>query len=133
MYFGHNSKHLQNSPHLTRWVAPTPQYTPSIMLIPPINVSINKVKKWSKFHMYLSLSSILQTPRQTHRCTNLHDGSPRHSTTFYSTNFHPQSPTQLEATLILSNFGHHPLPNLKCTPGHSCISYNRHTPLHTGV
>ena len=45
MYFEHNSKHMQNSQHLTRWVAPTPQYTPSIVLTSPINVTRNKIKK----------------------------------------------------------------------------------------
>ena len=33
--------------------------------------------------MYLLLPSILQTPRQTHRCTNMYDSSPRHSTSFH--------------------------------------------------
>ena len=41
MYFGQNSKYMQNFQHLTRWVAPTP----SIVLTPPINVSSNKIKK----------------------------------------------------------------------------------------
>ena len=31
--------------YLTRWVAPTPHYTPSIALTSPIRISINKIKK----------------------------------------------------------------------------------------
>ena len=58
MYFGHNSKDMQNSQHLTRWVAPYPQHTPSIVLTSPINVSINKIKKGQNpictFHFYPS-------------------------------------------------------------------------------
>ena len=50
-----------------------------------------------------------------------------------SAKFQPWNPNQLEATLILSNFGYHPLPNLKCTPDHSCIGYQMHTPSHAGV
>ena len=50
-----------------------------------------------------------------------------------STNFYLLDPIQSEATLILSTFGHHPLPSLKCTPGHSYVDYYMHTPLHTGV
>ena len=55
--------------------------------------------------MYLLLPSMSQTPRQTHRCTNMYD------TPHLFTKFQPCNPTQLKATLILSNFGDHPLPN----------------------
>ena len=45
MYFEAKSKYLHYTLHLTRWVAPSPQYTPSIMLPSPIRISKNKIKK----------------------------------------------------------------------------------------
>ena len=118
MSFGHNSKYMQNFPHLTRWVAPIPQDTPSIMLTPPINISIDKTKKRSKCHRYLSLSPILQTPR----CINLHDGSPKHSASFYQ--FSSLKPYPIRSYTHSSNFGSHPFTKLKMHPHYSHISYH---------
>ena len=81
--------------------------------------------------MYLLLSSILQRPRQTHRCINFYDSSPNTLQLF--TKFQPWDPAQSKTTIILSNFGYHSLPNLKCTPDHSHVSYLMYTPLHTDV
>ena len=117
---------MQNSQHLTRWVAPYPQYTSSIALTPPLMLVTIELKR-SKSHMNLLLPSILQT----HRHTNLYVSSPRYSTTYYQ--FSTLRHYPIKATLILSNFGYHPLPNLKYIPGYSCIGYLMHTSLHTGV
>ena len=111
MCFEHNLNYVHNSLHLTRWVAPYPQYTSGIALTSPNKVSMVKTKKITKCHRYLSLSSIFQIPQQTHRCINLHDSSPRHSAPFCQ--FSPRNPTQSKATHILSNFGSHPFTKQK--------------------
>ena len=78
---------MQNSPHLTSWVAPTPQYTPSIVLIPPINVSINKIKKGQNpictFHFH---PSYRHPDRQTDASTCMIVAP---DTLQLSTKFHP--------------------------------------------
>ena len=40
-----NSQYLCYPLHLTRWVAPYPQYTPSITLTPPLELVAIKLKK----------------------------------------------------------------------------------------
>ena len=120
-----NSQYLCYPLHLTRWVAPYPQYTPSIVLTPPLVLVAIKLKR-SKSHMYHLLPSILQTHRQTHRCTNMYVSSPRHSTSFHQIStlkpYPIKSYTHSLVILITT-----PYQTQNASLSHKCFGYFKHT------
>ena len=90
MYFGHNSKHMQNSPHLTRWVAPYPQYTPSIALIPQLMLVSIKLKKGQNPICTFHFHPLYRHPDRHTDAPTCMIVAPRHSTTFLP-NFIPET------------------------------------------
>ena len=131
MCFEHNLNYVHNSSHLTRWVAPTPQYTSGIMLTPPIKLVWLKLGKSQNatgtFHFHpSSRHPNRHTDAQT--CMTV---AP--DTLQLSANFHPESPTQSKATHILSNFGSHPFTKLKMHPLPQLHWLPQSHPSHTGV
>ena len=87
MCFEHNLDYVQNSSHLTRWIAPLPlQYTSSIVLTSPNKVIMDKTKKMSnatgtfQFHPSLrqpkrhteAQTCMPVAPDSLHLCSNFH-------------------------------------------------------------
>ena len=86
MSFEHNFKYMQNLPHLTRWVAPYPQYTSSIVLTSPLMLVKIKLEKGQNatgtFHFHPSYrhpdrypdaaTCMTVAPETLHLSTNFH-------------------------------------------------------------